>query len=394
MKSCDKLRLKSVLKTLLLKEKFYQSIHLFSVSFLVWLVSTYICQAYFFANLSVLWVLCSALAILSLTRYLQSKILPKRDLVTTIETQLIKSKVLTENDRGILSVLVDDLGRDSNLLPSTQKVYNSSIVALMYTRIAHHSEIIKRQQPKFPQEILVCVLAVAFFLGPNVVAQIDFTLDFNWPIVTHSKPKEGVNLKKINTIQKPENTNLPKAKLNRNKSLNQPLQHTTEIRLQQEEYTSLNQKNDSQSNHKQTQGSLNPSIKTRQMSQDKVLKSTVMMGQVGGRTSGQSITFDQDVRERQRLVEVFKVSADLKQMTPKQKSVPKENKDVNIKEQSTARRNKVHGQSEYSTTLKRSPTLSNSRRQALRNEAYLLGSTNQEKRQDFPPALRMLIPRK
>ena len=383
------LKLKSVLKKLLRREKLNRNIQQYLGSFLIWLLMTSLLQNYIWYNIHILWALGGLGAVHLLNRlFILPLFFPKKSLIDSIEEHLLRDKILSEAERGILNVLGDDLQttrhsilarKISNFRQSSsaqyRSIYKPALLKLMYQRLERHTEIIHRYKPELPKELMVASLVCLYFFGPNLLQNIDTSLPFDNTKQLHSRD---------NSYQLKQNTNNEQ-----DRQSNDQLATLAQIKKQQwpkKLSVKLNQKLEKQVQPRPKSSQDNQSLTKKSSKVQKIeadhsnptdpkgkYKSKVFIGQIGGRVSAQAEVSDADYRDQHRLIELHPLN--------------KAKQQAHKTSLSSAKLNRAKQNTKESKTR----SLSQSRRQELRNQAYLLGVHSQVQTNDFPPALRTLI---
>ncbi|MAD61711.1 MAG: hypothetical protein CMH49_09430 [Myxococcales bacterium] len=383
------LKLKSVLKKLLRREKLSKNIQQYLSSFLIWLLITSLLQSYICQHIHLLWALGGLGAIHFLNQFfVLPRFFPKKSLLDSIEKHLLRDKILNETQRGILNVLGDDLQvprpptlakkiSNSQQSSSTQyrRIYQPEMLKLMYQRLERHSEIIHRYTPELPKELMVASLVCLYFFGPQLLQNIDTSLPFD--STRHSHTRDSSYHLKHNANSKPKRPSddqlAPLAQIKK-----QQWPKKLSVKLNQKLERSAQPRPKSQQDHQSLSKTYLKAPKTdddhsKASESEGKYKSKVFIGQIGGRVSAQAEASYSDYGDQPRLIELSPVEQ------------------ANQQAQKTLLSSTKTSRSKQNQKESETRSLSQSRRQELRNQAYLLGVHSQVQANDFPPALRTLI---
>ena len=389
MSARKELILKSVLEKILFKELLCKLSKLYLSTLLAWLIIISLIQIYLDRPIHIFWAISLSLSIHFLNQRLSTFFSDKTSILHHIETQLINNKVLKASDQGVLLVLGNQLEprmglanshslwknrkskTSTNLDSAKKKTISREMLSLMYARLEKHIEHIQRYTPEFPKELLITCLVCIYFFAPQLLQNLDTSMTMNPSMIRRqvtAGQKQKPNSKKEQSLPIQNNQyiqDIPKKQKKWPKSLSSKLNHSLS---RTGESSSDSIQTDSESNRdssrKKDNGNDAKNDNPTQMSK-------AIIAQLGGRVSAytnSSINRDSD----QRLIELRSL---LRQSHKGSKKVKSKSSKDNIK---------------TSLQVEQIP-LSQSRRQELKNTAYLLGVQAQVQAKDFPTALRTLI---
>ena len=233
--------------------------------------------------------------------------------------------------------------------------------------------MIRRHKPEFPKELIIAILVCIYFFSPQLFRNIDTSFPFDHTRFSQSRDVSKQLDRRAKNVSKSQSAD-QKNPLDQSKKQIWPKKLSVKLNQKQEKQFQSDSKA-----HQTDQSIQKKPMRFQNTEADhpnhsdlaQKYKSKFLIGQVGGKVSAASRSSYSDYRDQHRLIE----------LNPKGITAQKDQKNSS----------NALNRSDKGRRLNKPRSLSQSRRQELRNKAYLLGVHTHIQANDFPPALRALI---